>query len=429
MDKLLWFCRTGDTSSLARITDSVLPILRKKFDITLISNKSYLKGIKNIIIGEDTSEITYKDYIAKQTNLDENSKRCINMKYILIQIIDLIYNGDYKCLLICNGIYEIDWFCKIIADNPSCLINKHGTKTKIIVWAPIDYIPCYEIIENVLKIDLFITMTPVMKDIILDINKNARVDWVGHGSEIKEIKTSKEDLVTRLNKMIKNRSIISKCEIKSSDIIILNANNNPPYYNNSIGNIRKRIDITVRSFMKLLELLSPEIKLRTKLWIHSDIKSFFKMLARENINISSITDNFIISNNTLTNEELGMIYKISSISLQTSFAEGWSLTNMESALYDSLQIVPDFLACGFHFGNGKGILIPVTRKIVKNEADLDVVIGEVSEDDTVNKLLEGINLITENTDELGNMLKKAKEYAKSYTWENITKKLGDLLKD
>ena len=39
---------------------------------------------------------------------------------------------------------------------------------------------------------------------------------------------------------------------------------------------------------------------------------------------------------------------VGKINIQTSTGEGWSLTNMESALFRSLQVVPNFLACGYH---------------------------------------------------------------------------------
>ena len=104
-----------------------------------------------------------------------------------------------------------------------------------------------------------------------------------------------------------------------------------------------------------------------KLWIHTHLKSFFEMLAIESISLSDIIDNIILTNNNLSNEELALIYQISDISIQTSYGEGWSLTNLESSLYYSLQVVPDFLACGYHYKENRGILIPVTKKIIQNQ--------------------------------------------------------------
>ena len=60
MTDLLWFCRTSDSSSLSRITDSILPLLKKNFKITLLGNKTTLNGIKNVTMGENTSNMTYR---------------------------------------------------------------------------------------------------------------------------------------------------------------------------------------------------------------------------------------------------------------------------------------------------------------------------------------------------------------------------------
>jgi len=221
------------------------------------------------------------------------------------------------------------------------------------------------------------------------------------------------------------KQIVCKQSIKPSDIIILNANNYGPLVDlscvDNTPGTRKRLDITVKAFLKLLETRKD-----VKLWIHTNLKSFFDMLSIENISLSSFADNVILSNNTLSSEQLGMIYSVSQITLQTSTGEGWSLTNLESAMYDSLQVVPDFLACGWHFSENRGILIPVTRKTIKNEGDIDVIIGEVSVDDTYNKLLEALELLCHKED-LNKVLASSKEYAKSYTWASVAERLINLL--
>jgi glycosyltransferase involved in cell wall biosynthesis len=116
---------------------------------------------------------------------------------------------------------------------------------------------------------------------------------------------------------------------------------------------------------------------------------------------------------------------MSNICLQTSTGEGWSLTNLEASMYKSLQIVPDFLACGYHFKD-RGLLIPVTRKTIKNEGGYDVIIGEVSVEDTVLKLLEGLELL-KNNQKLEEILTNAYNYAKSYTWSSVADKLISIL--
>src|SRR5690606_21010444 len=78
----------------------------------------------------------------------------------------------------------------------------------------------------------------------------------------------------------------------------------------------------------------------------------------------------IVSHNNVSDDILNMIYKVSQIGLQTSTGEGWSLTNLEHSLFNSIQVVPDFLATGFHFSqeNADGILIKTEKVKHKNEA-------------------------------------------------------------
>lgn len=424
MDKILWFCKSGDNSSLSRITDSVIPLLKHKIDITLLSNGSSLSEIKHIKMGADCSSITYNDYVKDLLIITDNDRRSANMKYILVQITDAIFEGNYKYLMLCNGIYEIDWFSKILKSNPAFLTNRNGNVTKLMVWSPIDYIPSYNVVENVSKADLFITMTPVMVQKILDICPSTNVKWVGHGSDIGVYEHERDECVKYFNDKI---DIISKSDIKSSDIIILNANTTygPIDPSNPSGGTRKRLDITVKSFIKLLDALDTKTAKKTKLWIHTNLKSFFEMLNQFNIDVSGITNSLILSNNNMSNEEMAMMYKISSISLQTSLSEGWSLTNMEAAAYDSLQIVPNFLACGWHFSEGRGILIPVTEKTIKNEAGYNVVVGEVSIDDTVDALVNGVSMV--NLGECNSVLDLSREYARRYTWSSIVEKLYDVI--
>ncbi len=435
MKDIIWFCRTNDSSSLSRITDSVVPLLSLKFNVTLLSNKTNLKCVKHVEMGADTEYIKYNEFLKTiPGSNDEENIRCVNMKYILVQMVNLIYDGNYEYIVICNGVYEIDWLTKILTSDPQYLINRNLQKTKLIVWSPIDYIPSNPVIKNIINADIVLTMTPVMMEIIKKNCKTCnKIDWVGHGSDIEiYTKLTRKNLVSKLNKMRKEKRISSKTEFKTSDIIILNANNYGPL-DKSIDSVentpgtRKRLDITVKAFLKIIENNKNAgiNNVGIKLWIHTNLKSFFRMLEIEKISLSSFADNIILSNNKVTNSELSWIYQMSNISIQTSTGEGWSLTNLEASMYNSLQVVPDFLACGYHFKN-RGILIPVSEKTIKNEGNVDVIIGEVSIDDTVSKLNEALELL-KNKDELNELLKKAHDYAKQYTWSSVVDKIESIL--
>ena len=84
------------------------------------------------------------------------------------------------------------------------------------------------------------------------------------------------------------------------------------------------------------------------------------------------------------------------------------------------------MATGWHYGNGRGLLIPVVRKTIKNEGNIDVTIGEVTVEDTVSKLLEALELLKDKT-RLDTVLNDAYNYANGYTWESVANKLTEIL--
>lgn len=439
LKNILWVCRTSDTSSLARITDSILPLLSTKFNITLLSNASNLTCVKNVVMGSDCELTTYKQFIDEQTAHRSmkagDDIRSLNMQYVVVQIFELIYNGNYSHVVLCNGIYEIDMMTSVLKRDPKYLTNKDGIKTKLVVWSPIDYVPNFEVVQNAVKADIFLTMTPVMCDIISTLGSmDCHLEHVGHGSDISYdndvLNMSRKDTVNEINRMRDEKLVVSKNKILEDDIIILNANNYGPISENetSVENTtgtRKRLDITVMAFIKLLERTKNK---KLKLWIHTDIKSFFTMLGIAKIKIDGLVDNLILSNNKLPSKQLAIIYKASDISIQTSYGEGWSLTNLEAALYGSLQVVPDFLACGYHFRKNRGILIPVNETIIKNEGKSNVIIGVVTVENTTKKLLEALELL-KNKEKLISVLTNAKEYSASYSWESVTTKLTTIFSD
>lgn len=406
MNKILWFAESGGTKSFARVTDSLVPLLIDRYDITLLSNNS-INGAKFVKLGSDSEFMSFKDF-SKEIKNDSNL--LLQMKYILLQIVDLIYNNDFDYLLIMNGIYELDWISKMLTSSENFLTNKQGKKTKLIIYAPIDYIPSPRIVENILKADKFITTNSVMANEVSNL-ANKQIDWIGHGINKKYAIHTREKLCDLVSTQLKGK-VFFKSNLKNeNDIIILNAN---------VG-IRKRLDITVKAFIEINKIYP-----NTKLWLHTNLKSLFDLLAKENISIAEISNNIILSTNELTEEELSWVYQLSDISLQTSTGEGWSLTNMESAVYSSLQVVPDFLACGYHFKN-RGILIPVTEKTSKNEDNIDIIIGEVSIKDTIESLKEAIGLI--NQSKHIPLLQKAYDYSIEHTWSKVADQFDNVFND
>ncbi len=398
MSKILWFSNAGDYSSFSRITQSVIPYLN---GVTLLSNKKINKN--DILIQENLEHYnSFKNGCRKDLSIKE-----INMKYCLILISDVIYQNDFDYLVICNGIYEIEWYMSLLTENPKILINKNYKKTKVVVWTPIDYIPIK--LNHIQNADYIITMNPIMSILLKNLLNKNNIDWLGHGSDISNDKYINRKKLTKI--LNKSKFFTSKNKLDENDIVILNANN--IRYTN-----RKRLDTTILAFIKLNE----EYK-NIKLWIHTDLNSFNKMIVDKKINIDSIKDKLILSNSSISSYELSLIYRFCQINLQTSTGEGWSLTNMESALYGSIQVVPDFLACKFHFEKFHEIPLIPTKKIETiNENNDNIIVGVVNIEDTVNVLKIAL---TKYNDPI--LKQKYIDYAKSYKWKDIADKFKQII--
>jgi len=413
MKKLLWFGNLGDKTSFARVSYSFLKEAQNYYDITVLTNNKYQDQNQNkdqnndqklnckiVNLGSDTTSITLNEYIEswKANRGPIKSMECM-MKYSLIQMIDIVEEWHPDYFVMCNGIYEADFFMAIISENQEILSKFKDTK--IIVWTPIDYIPTINCVSNFFSADYLFTMNPVMTTILQNLHKtyknnnknknikDLKIKTLGHGSDIHEDQLLKDIHEDQLLKEVNNMKDLyfTGSTIDKNDIIILNANNFVP---------RKRHDLTIIAFNKLLESdIENSIKDRLKLWIHTDLKKFNAYIS-SNIELHKIlvkhSKKIILSNNSLDDSKLILIYKICKIGLQTSTGEGFSLTNCEHSLYNknSIQVVPNFLATGHHFKDGKGLLINVKTSIQKNEENQDVIIGIPILDDIVEKLKESL---------------------------------------
>lgn len=478
--KLLWIGNAGDYSSFSRVTSSIVPTISEKIKVTLLvtpkgelSKKLIKENIHIVKLGEDTKKVTWEEFKYSwdmmfntgQQTTKSDSVEC-HMKYCILQIADLNIQHHFDYIVICNGIYEANWFVqtilesKINDDSRTILEFKRDFKesndsikkksewsresewsrSELVVWTPIDYIPTLPVVRWVLEADYLFTMNPVMKDELIKLNKilkmsketnNKMIDWVGHGSDINSDSNSDNDrniLIKKLNKL--KSTIWNGSKLDSNDIIILNANSCIP---------RKRLDKTVLAFQELRKK-DPENTKHIKLWIHTDMVKFSKMLYELRVEKkldSKLDSNIIVSHNNVSDDMLNMIYRVCQIGIQTSTGEGFSLTNCEHASFGGLQVVPDFLATGFHFKENRGLLIPVSVEKSLNEAGHNVSVGTVEIKDVVEKLKKAIEILEINIIENSkkniienskkDIIENSKKYFKSYKWSTEAEKLLNFL--
>ena len=126
--------------------------------------------------------------------------------------------------------------------------------------------------------------------------------------------------------------------VPEDNFIVFNGNRNQP---------RKRIDITIKSFIRFAK-----DKPDARLWLHMgpkdmgwDLVPLFKRVARDEGYDATgkliLTSPHFDVNNCLPIEKLNQVYNACDIGINTCMGEGWGLVNFEHAATGKAQLVPD----------------------------------------------------------------------------------------
>jgi len=391
---VLWFGDIGRRNSFSRISESVIPFLAKKCQVTVLAppehqilDPFYCENTEVVNIGDSAQiGIKYDDFKKMVPDAPEDQ---LMMKYSLLQAGFLCDNKKIDVLVFLGGNFVIEWFMRLINQRRTCI------PSKIVVWTPFEYIPSDSIIENIIKADYLVTTNPIMAGIL---GHHKPVEWVHHGISPTFRKIKRKEAVHNLNK-IRESFYLCVNKFNKNDKIILNANNFIP---------RKRLDLTMDLCVKIWD--DPLVVIKPKLWLHTNTKDpkfkGFINVYKKFLDMGLV----IITRNNTSEETLNNIYNMCDIGLQTSTGEGWSLTNCEHELTGAIQIVPDFLATKFNFSDS-GLLIPVTLETENNNT-----VGIIDK-------TEGENILKKC---VINRLER-KESINKYTWESAALKLLEIL--
>jgi hypothetical protein len=376
---IFWFFKYEPFSSFLRITDNLVPLLKFQTYSILPPGTKYNIFSKSIYYCEDIKllnggKFTYKDF--KKNNPFLNEITC-KIKYIFIQALYFCKNNKINKMVILTGLDEAVWYNDIINNIIKIKDNLLST-LNITFYIPFDYIS-----DKIIKLrqNSFIKIISTSPFDDLPVISHA-IDPI-----FKHLKINKNELINIVN----NRFGIN---LIGNEIIILNANVNTP---------RKRIQLTVDSFNELVKITKmPNLIL----WLHSS----------EYNDIKNIPEKCIFTKH-LTSDDLNLVYNICQIGLQTSSGEGWSFTNCEHAICGGIQVVPNFLATGYHFADERGILIKTTQEKVGEHIQCNLAIKDI-----VDSLIFAINSLENNY-----CLSKCLEYFSGYKWINEASKLNTYL--
>lgn len=202
-------------------------------------------------------------------------------------------------------------------------------------------------------------------------------------------------------------------EFYDNSFIVLNANRNQP---------RKKVDITLEGF----KLFSEHKPANVKIHMHMGLKDAGIDILKRSRKLG-IENRLIVTNNSKTiqvvpPDKLNMIYNATDVGINTSWGEGWGLTNTEHAVTGVPQIVGNHSACAELFFDC-GILVPVAYWNRSSETET---IGGFLRSDDVAIALEKLY----SDKELYNILaKKAEEkFTKyEYSWLYASKKFEEII--
>lgn len=306
-----------------------------------------------------------------------------NMKYVVLQIADIVATHKFDYVLLAMGICEANWFAGY---------QTAWATAKTVVWVPLDYLPSPEVVAP-LAGTLFLTMS---EEVLGWLPKGAMA--LGHGSSFVGShfvgSQGREGALGVLRGM-------GIC-VGSEEVVVLNANNYVP---------RKQFRITLEAMRRVPGY---------RLWIHSNLHELGALLEE----YEDLGDRLILTMNDKPSEFLRLPYTVCQVGLQTSSGEGWSLTNCEHAHMGGIQVVPDFLATGQHFRK-LGFTYPVGRRTETNEMGHKVVVADIRVDDVVAALREALGAV--GTEGHREYTKAARKYLDGHSWGNVTKRLMEII--
>lgn len=289
---------------ILEICESILPKLNKSNFYTIDNKNFEINKISHILFQEDIN--VRNIHMEQRLGFFDLEKVLLKCKPdIVISIND-------------NGVLEKH--CKII----DFVNNKYSLEIKKICYLPID---CYNLPKGFFD--------KICCDEMWALNKFGRDEIMKTEYKI-PIKILPHSIDTKSFFKLENKEILRTKWLPENfreKFIILNTNKNQ---------IRKRLDITLKTFAELYKKYPGKIALILKTGLKPslndggiDLVLEIKKLGEE------IEKNIFIIEKSLTLSELNELYNLVDININTSIGEGWGIIPCEVALCGIAQLVPN----------------------------------------------------------------------------------------
>lgn len=324
------------------------------------------------------------------------------------RVCDILNQAKFDVLFILNDPWVINKYLE--------QIKKDVTRElpQIVVYFPVDskeHDPDWY--ANFDIVDHAVTYTQYGKEVVLAAKPELDVKIVPHGVDTsvfyKKYKTKKEAKIAFFKDQVKSIGDLD------TSFIVLNANRNQP---------RKKLDVTMKGFA-LFARRKPD---NVKLYMHCG-------LVDASMNVGKYMERYRIGNRLIASGDkrgiqvvpesiLNDIYNACDVGINTSMGEGWGLTNIEHAITDAAQIVPDHSSCRELFSDC-GLLMPTSYDWT---FDNSMTVGRVVTPETVAEKLEYLYANKRYRLELGRVAME-KFTSEEWSWEQVAKKFKALFEE
>ena len=393
-----YLCGTG----FSTVAENLSKNMTEKFDVYLIDTaRDFSFFLKN-------DGVNYTGRISQSYNMGVQK---------LISIIE-----SFDLLFIINDVWNIDF---VLAE-----LKKSGKiLPKIVVYFPIDAedhnIKWYANFDIVSKV---FTYTEFAKRVIFETSK---------GFLNKKHQKKLQDLIHILPHGIDSKQIIELSNKKQlrqelfetnrfdDALIFLNANRNQP---------RKRLDITIRAFSKLVhETDILEKGINPMLYMHCaiidshiNVVEYAKRYKVHDRLLLSVSQETPTKKPQLSYDTLNKIYNVCDIGVNSSMGEGWGLCSVEHAITGAAQIVPNHSALEDVFGdNSNAEFVDYEGEYVQDNI---MTIGKLV---SVDKLCQSMYFLATEKTKDGKLFRDKIAYnakqrfsSSTFEWKNISENLS-----
>lgn len=387
MAKILWYGDACSNTGFARVTHSVLDVLKNEHEVVVM-------GINHT---GDPHDKPYKVYPACPAGSGD--------RFGIGRIPEIIEKEKPDVIICLNDIWVVNQFWE------RCQFLKDQIGFKFLAYFPVDSESYYpDMLRHIKHWDLAVTFTVPSAERIMKYGADApRLAVLPHGVD------------TGRFYPIDKAEARKRIGIPEDKFVVLNANRNQP---------RKRIDLTIKTFAEFA-VNKPD----TMLYLHMgtkdmgwDILPLFKheMQRRglDDANRLILTSANINYLSAPPDELLNTIYNACDVGINTSDGEGWGLVSFEHASCQKPQVVPKHTACQ-DIWESAAELIPISTWVVDKDLGVERGLIDVTQ---AARILDDLYFAADVYNEVAEAC-YAVTQKPEYRWESIAAGFSAAIKD